>query len=635
MALLSFSDVSLAYGLNPLLDKVSFQLDRGERVCLIGRNGAGKSSLFRLVTGEQGADEGDIWFAPGLKIGQLPQELPAADDKTVYDVVASGLAGVGELLAEYHHLITGDMGDAELARLEKVQVQLEAKDGWRLDQLVDTTLTRLGLPADKQMSELSGGWRRRVLLAQALVAEPDVLLLDEPTNHLDIHTIAWLESVLLEFRGAVLFITHDRSFLQALATRILELDRGQLIDWQGDYRSFLEHKEQQLAAEATANALFDKKLAQEEVWIRQGIKARRTRNEGRVRKLQAMREAARQRRKKQGTATLSLNRAETSGKLVCEAENVSYAWDGQPIIRDFSTTILRGDRVGIIGSNGCGKSTLLNLLLGKLQPDSGQIKLGSKVEVAYFDQLRAQLDVDATVIDNVAGGSDTVTVNGRAKHIIGYLQDFLFPPARARQPVKSLSGGERNRLLLAKLFAKPANLLVMDEPTNDLDVETLELLEELLLDFQGTLLLVSHDRVFLDNVVTSSLVFEGNGQVNTYVGGYSDWLAQRKIGEQKESAGADTRKQAKPSAQTKASTGKLGYKEQRELDSLPGEIESLEGEREKLESVLSDPDLYRNEPAQVGELTSRMQSLGKALEEKYLRWDELEEKRLQCKNPAC
>lgn len=638
MSLFSMKKVSLSYGHPALLEAIDLSIDKGEKICLIGRNGEGKSTLMKIITGELAADSGEIRKAQGARIARLSQEVPDDHTGTVFEMVADGLGELAGLIKDYHAAcvsLADEGGDAAMNRLSGIQQKMESAGGWQLEQQVEQVISRMALDPDASFAGLSGGMKRRVLLARALAGEPDLLLLDEPTNHLDIESIAWLEEFLLGWRGSLLFITHDRAFLRRLATRIIELDRGAITDWPGDYDNYLRRKAEMENAEAKEQARFDKKLAQEEVWIRQGIKARRTRNEGRVRKLQAMREAARQRRKKQGTATLSLNRAETSGKLVCEAENVSYAWDGQPIIRDFSTTILRGDRVGIIGSNGCGKSTLLNLLLGKLQPDSGQIKLGSKVEVAYFDQLRAQLDVDATVIDNVAGGSDTVTVNGRAKHIIGYLQDFLFPPARARQPVKSLSGGERNRLLLAKLFAKPANLLVMDEPTNDLDVETLELLEELLLDFQGTLLLVSHDRVFLDNVVTSSLVFEGNGQVNTYVGGYSDWLAQRKTGEQKESAGADTRKQAKPSAQTKASTGKLGYKEQRELDSLPGEIESLEGEREKLESVLSDPDLYRNEPAQVGELTSRMQSLDKALEEKYLRWDELEEKRLQCKNPAC
>ena len=636
MPLLSFSDVSLAYGLNPLLDKVGFQLDRGERVCLIGRNGAGKSSLFRLVTGEQTADEGEIWFAPGLKVAQLPQELPAADDKTVYDVVASGLAGVGELLAEYHHLISGDMGDAELARLEKVQGQLEAKDGWRLDQLVDTTLTRLGLPADKQMSELSGGWRRRVLLAQALVAEPDVLLLDEPTNHLDIHTIAWLESVLLEFRGAVLFITHDRAFLQALATRILELDRGQLIDWQGDYRSFLEHKEQQLAAEATANALFDKKLAQEEVWIRQGIKARRTRNEGRVRALKAMREERAQRIERQGKASFQLETAEASGKRVIEVENVSFAWPGRaPLVRDLSLNVIRGDRIGLIGNNGSGKSTLLKLLLGQLQPTSGRIHSGTRLEVAYFDQLRDQLDPEKTVIDNISEGRDFIEINGDRRHIISYLGDFLFSAERARTPVKALSGGERARLLLARLFSKPANLLVLDEPTNDLDVETLELLEEVLAGFDGTVLIVSHDRAFLDNVVTSSLVFEGQGRVREYVGGYADWLRQGGSVDQLAEWGEKAQPQSAPVAEptpepapaapAAAAKPKLSYKLQRELDGLPAVLEKLEAELEALQVQVGDPDFYLQSHEVTAPVLAAVEAKQAELDAAMERWAELED----------
>ena len=635
MALLSFNDVSLAYGLNPLLDKVSFQLDRGERVCLIGRNGAGKSSLMRLVIGEQPADEGELWFAPGLKIGQLPQELPEAGDSKVYDVVAAGLAGVGELLAEYHSLVTGDMGDAELARLEKVQSQLESKDGWRLDQLVQTTLTRLGLPEDKRMSELSGGWRRRVLLAQALVSEPDVLLLDEPTNHLDIHTIAWLEEVLLDFRGAVLFITHDRQFLQALATRILELDRGQLIDWEGDYRSFLQHKEQQLEAEATANALFDKKLAQEEVWIRQGIKARRTRNEGRVRALKAMRDERAQRIERQGKASFQLEAGDASGKRVIELDKVSFAWPEQPpLIRELTTNILRGDRIGLIGNNGSGKSTLLKLMLGKLEPTTGSVKHGTKLEVAYFDQLRDQLDLEKTVIDNISEGRDFIEINGKQRHVISYLGDFLFSPERTRTPVKALSGGERARLLLARLFSKPANVLVLDEPTNDLDVETLELLEEVIDGFDGTVLLVSHDRAFLDNVVTSSLVFEGRGRVREYVGGYADWLRQGGKIEMLAEWGADADAQpAEPEpvveapkpAEPAPAKVKLSYKLQRELDALPGVLEKLEAELESLQQQVADPDFYQLPHEQTAPVLAELESKQAELDQAIERWAELEE----------
>lgn len=641
MALLSFTEVSLAYGLNPLLQKVGFQLERGERVCLIGRNGAGKSSLFKLVAGEQSPDEGEIWKAPGLKIGQLPQELPEAGDKLVFDVVAAGLEGVGELLAEYHHLVHGDMGEAELARLEVVQSRLEAKDGWRLNQLVEATLTRLGLPAEKKMSELSGGWRRRVLLAQALVAEPDLLLLDEPTNHLDIHTIAWLEDVLLDFRGAVLFITHDRQFLQALATRILELDRGQLIDWQGDYASFLVHKEQQLAAEASANALFDKRLAQEEVWIRQGIKARRTRNEGRVRALKAMRDERARRVERQGKASFQLETADSSGKRVIELEHVNFAWPGQaPLVRDLTTHVLRGDRIGLIGNNGSGKSTLLKLMLGQLQPTSGSIKHGTRLEVAYFDQLRGELEPEKSVIDNISEGRDFIEINGERRHIISYLGDFLFSPERARTPVKALSGGERARVLLARLFSKPANVLVLDEPTNDLDVETLELLEEVLAGFDGTVMLVSHDRAFLDNVVTSSLVFEGQGNVREYVGGYADWLRQGGRVESLAEWGTETEQPAAetviamaepastaPAAATEpaAPRAKLSYKLQRELDALPGLLERLESEVQAIQAQVNDPGFYQKpheETAPVLEaLGTRQAELDAALE----RWAELED----------
>ncbi len=637
MALLSFTDVSLAYGLNPLLAKVSFQLDRGERVCLIGRNGTGKSSLFRVLTGEQPADEGELWFAPGLKIGQLPQELPEAGEALVYDVVAAGLAGVGDLLAEYHHLISGEMDDAAMLRLEKVQAQLEAKDGWRLDQLVETTLTRLGLPADKTMAELSGGWRRRVLLAQALVAEPDVLLLDEPTNHLDIHTIAWLEQVLLDFRGAVLFITHDRQFLQALATRIMELDRGQLIDWQGDYASFLAHKEQQLAAEATANALFDKKLAQEEVWIRQGIKARRTRNEGRVRALKAMREERAQRIERQGKASFQMETAQSSGKQVIEVKDISFAWSGQaPLIRDFSTVVMRGDRIGLIGNNGSGKSTLLKLLLGQLEPTSGSVKHGTKLEVAYFDQLRGQLEPEKSVIDNISEGRDFIEINGERRHVISYLGDFLFSPERTRTPVKALSGGERARLLLARLFSKPANLLVLDEPTNDLDVETLELLEEVLAGFDGTVLLVSHDRAFLDNVVTSTLVFEGQGRVREYVGGFADWLRQGgniELLAERMTLDKTTEPAAEPAPAVVASSApvpaapkaKLSYKLQRELDALPALLEKLEGELEALQAQLNDPNFYSRPHEETALVLEQVAAKQGELDQAMERWAELED----------
>ncbi|MBD9512294.1 MULTISPECIES: ATP-binding cassette domain-containing protein [unclassified Pseudomonas] len=637
MTLLKLTDVSLAFGTTPLLDKVSWQIARGERVCIIGRNGTGKSSMLKLVKGEQKPDDGDIWRAPSLKIGELPQELPRADDRTVYDVVAEGLAEVGELLAQYHHLSMHIESEEDLNKLARVQQDLEARDGWRLGQLVDTTLSRLQLPADKTLAELSGGWRRRVLLAQALVAEPDLLLLDEPTNHLDIGAIAWLENALADFPGAVLFITHDRSFLQAVATRILELDRGHLIDWNGDYASFLVHKEQELAAEEAANALFDKRLAQEEVWIRQGIKARRTRNEGRVRALKAMRNERAERRERQGKASFQMETAEKSGKQVIVVEKAGFAHPGGPaLIRDFSLVLQRGDRIGLLGANGTGKTTLLKLLLGDLQPTSGSVKEGTRLEVAYFDQLRHQLEPEKTVIDNISEGREFITINGQNRHVLSYLGDFLFSPQRARTPVKALSGGERARLLLAKLFSKPANLLVLDEPTNDLDVETLELLEEVLLTFDGTVLMVSHDRAFLDNVVTSTLVFEGEGRVREFVGGYQDWLRQ---GGSPKLLGVGEEKGDKPAAapvaevpvaapaavEAAAPKKKLSYKLQRELEAIPGQIDALEAEMAALQAETAAPNFYQRPPTEAQAVLDRLGSLQGELDQLIERWAELEE----------
>jgi len=637
MTLLKLTNVSLAYGNNPLLDGVSWQIARGERVCIIGRNGTGKSSMLSLVKGSQLPDDGEIWRAPGLKIGELPQELPLADGRTVFDVVAEGLAGVGQLLADYHHLSQNIQNEADLDKLMHVQQELEAKDGWRLQQLVDSTLSRLQLPADKTLAELSGGWRRRVLLAQALVSEPDLLLLDEPTNHLDIGAIAWLEEALTGFNGAVLFITHDRAFLQNLATRILELDRGHLIDWNGDYASFLVHKEQQLAAEETANALFDKKLAQEEVWIRQGIKARRTRNEGRVRALKALRAERSERREHQGKANIQIDAAEKSGKQVIVVEQASFAHPGgESLIRDFSMVLQRGDRIGLLGANGTGKTTLLKLLLGDLQPTSGKVEAGTRLEVAYFDQLRHQLELEKTVIDNVAEGRDFISIDGQSRHVLSYLGDFLFSPQRARTPVKALSGGERARLLLAKLFSKPANLLVLDEPTNDLDVETLELLEEVLLNFQGTVLMVSHDRAFLDNVVTSTLVFEGDGAVREYVGGYQDWLRQggspRLLGvaEAKETKATradapESKPAATPEPTPAASKKKHSYKVQRELEALPEKIDTVEKNIATLQTEIAQPGFYQQTAEQSGKTLARLAQLQQELDELLERWAELEE----------
>ncbi len=634
MTLLKFSNVSLAFGTSPLLDQVSWQIARGERVCIIGRNGTGKSSMLRLINGQQKVDDGEIWRAPGLKIGELPQELPPADERTVFDVVAEGLDGVGALLAEYHHLSQNIHTAEDLDKLMHVQQDLEARDGWRLQQLVDSTLSRLQLPADKTLAELSGGWRRRVLLAQALVAEPDLLLLDEPTNHLDIGAIAWLEEALLGFNGAVLFITHDRAFLQSIATRILELDRGNLIDWNGDYASFLVHKEQQLAAEETANALFDKRLAQEEVWIRQGIKARRTRNEGRVRALKELRVERSERRERQGKASFQIDVAEKSGKQVLVMENASFAHPGgEPLIRDFSMVLQVGDRIGLLGANGSGKTTLLKLLLGDLQPTSGKVAAGTRLEIAYFDQLRHQLDLEKTVVDNLSEGRDFITIDGQNRHVLSYLSDFLFSPQRARTPVKALSGGERARLLLAKLFSKPANLLVLDEPTNDLDVETLDLLEEVLLGFKGTVLLVSHDRAFLDNVVTSTLVFQGGGEVREYVGGYQDWLRQggspRLLGvtqgsEKKLEPVAESAPEPIAQVAVEAPKKKLSYKLQRELEALPGQIDALETQMLALQEQIADPSFYQRTPQVQSDTLAQLESRQLELDQLLERWAELE-----------
>jgi ATP-binding cassette subfamily F protein uup len=632
MALLTLRNLHLSYGDPPLIDGIDLSVEPGERICLLGRNGEGKSTLLKLIAGELRADDGERVVGQGLRIARLTQEVPEQLHGSVFEVVADGAGETAELIKRYHaasQYLAKDSGAAALATLERVQHELEAADGWRMEQQVESVISRMLLDAEDAFDDLSGGMKRRVLLARALAADPQLLLLDEPTNHLDVESITWLEEFLLNWPGTLLFITHDRGFLQRLATRIVELDRGRIADFPGDYRNYLRRRDEMDSAESQAQARFDKRLAQEEVWVRQGIKARRTRNEGRVRRLEAMRREYGERRSRQGTAKIALNAGERSGKLVCEATDVSYAWDGSPIIRDFSTTILRGDRIGVIGPNGCGKSTLLNLLLGRLQPDTGRIELGTRLEVAYFDQMRDQLDPDKTVIDNVAGGSDKVSINGKDKHVISYLQDFLFPPGRCRQPVRSLSGGERNRLLLAKLFTRPANVLVMDEPTNDLDLETLELLEELLLEFDGTLLLVSHDRAFLDNVVTSTLVFEGQGRVNAYVGGYQDWLRQRGAG----TSPVKTRSDRQPAARDEVverkatQTGKpkkLSFKDQRELDQLPGRIEALENELDEIQAALSDPDLYRASPDRVAEFNVRMQRVEQELATAFRRWEALE-----------
>ena len=626
MPLVSFDDISISFGRHPLLEHASFQIDAGERVCLIGRNGAGKSTLLKIVDGEVSPDSGAVWRQPRLAIARLSQDLPGDDDATVIDVVAEGLAEVGHLLAEFHHVSHAVGSDESLMkRMETLQHEIDACDGWALGQRVDQMLERLELPAETKIGELSGGWRRRVALAQALVSDPDLLLLDEPTNHLDIEVIQWLEEQLLELRGGVLFVTHDRALLARLATRIVELDRGVLTSWVGDYPTFLAKKAAALEEEARHSALFDKKLAQEEVWIRQGIKARRTRNEGRVRALKKLREERAERREVEGKVRLSLDEGRTSGKLVIDAKHVSYAWgeDEAPIVRDFSLRIMRGDRIGLVGPNGVGKTTLLRLLLGQLTPSSGSVRLGTKLEVAYYDQLRGALDLEKSVLDNLGEGREYIEVRGQRRHVIGYLQDFLFSPDRARTPMKALSGGEHNRVLLARLFAQPANLLVLDEPTNDLDLETLELLEELLIDYKGTVLLVSHDRAFLDNVVSSTLVFEGDGRIEEYVGGYSDWL-RHKAASQREAAKAARRAAQKPAAVVKAKPVKLGFKAARELEQLPAAIETLEVEQTRLTDRLSEPAFYQEDSGEQARVHARIAELTAELEVAYERWTELE-----------
>jgi ATP-binding cassette subfamily F protein uup len=620
--LLSFERVSIAFGRQPLLEQASFQIDAGERVCLIGRNGAGKSTLLRIASGEVTPDAGELWRRPGLSIATLSQELPFDGESTVFDVVASGLAEDGRLLAEFHRISHATSLDPSLlARMDDLQHEIEVRGGWSLSQRVDHILARLELDADARLGALSGGWRRRVALAQALVCKPDLLLLDEPTNHLDIEVIEWLEAELLEFRGGVLFVTHDRALLSRLATRIVELDRGALTSWAGDYREFLAKKAAALEEEERHRALFDKKLAQEEVWIRQGIKARRTRNEGRVRALVALREERARRREVEGRSRLALDEGQASGKLVVDAQHVSFAFSESPIVHDLSLRIMRGDRIGLVGPNGAGKTTLLRLLLGQLTPTAGRVRLGTKLEIAYYDQLRAALELEKTVLENIAEGREYVEVQGQRRHVISYLQDFLFSPERARTPAKVLSGGERNRLLLARLFAQPANLLVLDEPTNDLDIETLELLEELLVDYGGTILLVSHDRAFLDNVVTSTLVFEGAGKVQEYVGGYSDWARLRAA---RAAPGVTAPREAIPAAARKAKRAKLGYKEERELEQLPAKIESLEAEQAELTERLSQPAFYKSDPAEQARVHARLAALTGELQTAYARWEALE-----------
>jgi ATP-binding cassette subfamily F protein uup len=629
LSLIALQNIHLAFGGPPILDGASLQIEEGDRLCLLGRNGAGKSTLLKLLAGELLPDGGEIMRRQGLRMSLVSQESPPDLSGPVFDVVAGGMGDAAELLAEYHHVglrLAAEGGDDLLKRLEEIHKALEETGGWRLHQKVERIISRLTLDPDADFSTLSGGTKRRALLARALVSTPDILLLDEPTNHLDIDTIVWLEEFLLREVKTFLFVTHDRTFARRVANRIAELDRGTIYAFPCGYDSFMERREELLEAEISRRAQFDKKLAREEAWIRQGIKARRTRNEGRVRALKKMREERSRRRERVGTAKMQLQQAEQSGRLVAEAEDVSFAYDDKPVIRDFSTIILRGDRVGIIGPNGSGKSTLLRLLLGELQPQSGEIRLGSRREVLYFDQMREQLDPEKTVQENVGEGNDTIVINGRPRHVIGYLQDFLFSPERARSPVSVLSGGERNRLLLAKLFTRPSNVLVMDEPTNDLDSETLDLLEDLLLEYSGTLLLVSHDRDFLNNVVTSTISIGEDGQVREYVGGYDDWLRQAGASAAT-SAAAQPASPSPPREKRRPQTEKprkLTFKEQRELEALPDTIAAVEQEVEEIHGNLADPEFYRTAGDEVARLAARLKELEMELEAAYLRWEELE-----------
>lgn len=603
MALLNLSNAYLGFGDHPLLDHTELHIEPNERVCLVGRNGAGKSTLMKVLAGEIQLDDGKLIFEKDIVVTRLEQDPPRHIQDTVFDYVAEGIAHLSDLLKQYHHIsqqMLTDYSDDLLAKLSAVQAQLEHGNGWQFENRIQDTLKLLELDPEKRLCELSGGWVRRAALARALVAGPDILLLDEPTNHLDVDAITWLEDLLMNFKGSIIFISHDRSFIRKMATRIVDLDRGKLVSYPSNYDKYLEEKAEDLRVEALQNELFDKKLAQEEVWIRQGIKARRTRNEGRVRALKKLREERRNRREVQGTAKIQLDQTARSGKIVFELENASYEIEGKNLLQNFTATIQRGDKIALVGPNGCGKTTFIKLLLGELQPTSGSIRCGTKLEVAYFDQYRAELDLEKTVMDNVADGKQDVEINGVKRHVLGYLQDFLFPPKRAMTPVKALSGGERNRLLLAKLLLKPNNLLILDEPTNDLDVETLELLEEMLADYQGTLLIVSHDRQFIDNTVEECYFFEGNGVLNKYIGGYFDakqqqdnYYATRANNLQnstKKEPLVEEPKQEK--SKTEVKKVRLSYKEQRELEELPAKMEALEAEIEALQVEVNSADFF-------------------------------------------
>ncbi|TOH23015.1 ABC transporter ATP-binding protein [Vibrio parahaemolyticus] len=633
MALLTIHNAQLAFGDHPLLDRAEFALQENERVCLVGRNGAGKSTLMKVLAGDILLDDGKIQITQDVVVSRLEQDPPRNQEGTVYEYVSGGLAEIGEQLKIYHDLldlVAQDPSEKNINRLAKIQEQLDHSNAWRFDDRVKNVLSALKLSPDTLLRDLSGGWQRKAALARALVCDPDVLLLDEPTNHLDVTTIEWLENFLKDFKGSIIFISHDRAFIKSMATRIVDLDRGQLSSFPGDYDNYLLEKEEMLRVEEMQNAEFDKKLAQEEVWIHQGIKARRTRNEGRVRALKKLREERRDRREVQGKVNLNIDDASRSGKIVFEAENVSFAYDGKQIVDNFSFNIMRGDRIALIGPNGCGKSTVLKLLLGQLEAQSGRLHCGTKLEVAYFDQYREILDPEKTVIDNLADGKQEVMVGGRQRHALSYLQDFLFAPKRARTPVKALSGGEKNRLLLARILLKPNNLLILDEPTNDLDIETLELLEEMLANYQGTLLLVSHDREFVDNTVTTSWIFEGDGVIEEFVGGYHDAKQQR---DQALAVRFSTEKPAKKekvveetpkTTQPKNNSKKLSYKLQRELEALPAKLEQLESDIETLQEQVNDPEFFAKPVEQTQPVLEQLAALEQELEIAFERWEELE-----------
>ncbi|ENY5167197.1 TPA: ABC transporter ATP-binding protein [Vibrio parahaemolyticus] len=633
MALLTIHNAQLAFGDHPLLDRAEFALQENERVCLVGRNGAGKSTLMKVLAGDILLDDGKIQITQDVVVSRLEQDPPRNQEGTVYEYVSGGLAEIGEQLKIYHDLldlVAQDPNEKNINRLAKTQEQLDHSNAWRFDDRVKNVLSALKLSPDTLLRDLSGGWQRKAALARALVCDPDVLLLDEPTNHLDVTTIEWLENFLKDFKGSIIFISHDRAFIKSMATRIVDLDRGQLSSFPGDYDNYLLEKEEMLRVEEMQNAEFDKKLAQEEVWIRQGIKARRTRNEGRVRALKKLREERRDRREVQGKVNLNIDDASRSGKIVFEAENVSFAYDGKQIVDNFSFNIMRGDRIALIGPNGCGKSTVLKLLLGQLEAQSGRLHCGTKLEVAYFDQYREILDPEKTVIDNLADGKQEVMVGGRQRHALSYLQDFLFAPKRARTPVKALSGGEKNRLLLARILLKPNNLLILDEPTNDLDIETLELLEEMLANYQGTLLLVSHDREFVDNTVTTSWIFEGDGVIEEFVGGYHDAKQQR---DQALAVRFSTEKPAKKekvveetpkTTQPKNNSKKLSYKLQRELEALPAKLEQLESDIETLQEQVNDPEFFAKPVEQTQPVLEQLAAVEQELEIAFERWEELE-----------